>query len=504
MKSAMKLAALIASVMVNFAHADSELKIQSDLMIHPDQLASFFDIATGNIGARSSWEWPAMTFSKPYKTSWTQVVAKGPFDVSFATADLKKQEVGFELNWAEPVVNVGRFEIHDTISRNVGGANIIINLDGSCSNMVVRMPAGGWKVKGTMKWNWTTQGLQVGWKDFQFSAASNAAAQVDLGQCDGANGLNQALHDAIETVSRDQAWMQDVLRDGVLDWVESSLMKLQVEMLKARDFELRPGLHMLWQPAELTDGGNGTMRVSGNMVFNKQSTTVYTETLSRSYDVPSLAGVKESGFVLPKSTLPTLVNFLFRTGDLTQRVASTQIESFTSLMQSRFMQFFVWPDLMSFPATTQFWFDVTSSQAPKLTNGRMLGQGGLQYDIAAPVLVRQWAPANNQYLQYADFRSPMNGTLTATVADGKVNLQLDPGQMDVSAQFRPEYAAYRQVNTWIATSLLGSRVSSYLQSTPFSMKVPEWAVAEGVNVALRDLQAWKYSFRIPLEFKKSK
>ena len=30
------------------AHANDEIKVQGDLMIHPDQISKFFDIATAN------------------------------------------------------------------------------------------------------------------------------------------------------------------------------------------------------------------------------------------------------------------------------------------------------------------------------------------------------------------------------------------------------------------------------------------------------------------------
>lgn len=481
--------------------ASSELKVQSDLVVHPGQIAKFFEIATAKISGSENWNWPQLSFQKPYKTQWNGVVANGPFAIQFDTADLKNQEVGFELAWANPSVDIGRFEIHDTIVRNINGATFIIHLDGSCDNMRLRMPAGDWRIKGKLKWTWTAQGMQVSWKDFQFAMAGNAA-NVDLGQCQGPNGLHQELRNAIETVTRDNAWMQDVLRDGVLDWVAGSMDKLEAELLKTRIVELRPGLNMQWRPTDMNDGGEGVLRIAGHLVFAKETAQAQPEeVLARSYDVPSLSGVKESGFILPRSTLQTVINFMYKHGELGYRVNSSTVDAFVSLMKNRFLQFFIWPDLMSFAADTQFYFDLRTEKAPRLSQPQTLADGGLQYTVESPLLVSQWAPAGNKYLPYMDFRTPMTGTLSAQIKDGSFNLQLQPGTLQVTNTARQEFSVIRWVSDWIATSLLGSSVADYLSTTPMSMEMKDWELGDGLNLGIRDVQIWKYSFRVPLDFK---
>lgn len=485
-----------------FAHAASELKVQGDLMVHPDQVAKFFDIASAKIQSSAQWDWPSLNFAKPYKTAWSGVAAKGPFNVKFDTVNLKNQEVGFELDWNDPLVTVNRFEIHDVVSRQVGGVNLIINLDGVCSNMAVRVPAGAWKVKGNVKWVWGASGIQVSWKDFTFAMNGQAQTSVDLGQCQGAGALQQELKKAIDVVSRDQAWMQDVLRDGLLDWVAGSMGSLQTELLKTRDVNIKEGITLSWVPSGILDAGQGRMRIPGQMVVSKTSATNSSLTIERGYDVPSLASVNESGFILPRGTIPRVVEFMQRNGELGYRAQSKDIDSFVSLMHSRFMQFFVWPDLMSFPSSTNFYFDLSSQKAPAFANGVMLQGGGIRYDVSAPLVVNQWAPYGNKYVPYVDFSAPLNGTLSAKIADGKFTMQLKPTSLNVSASFRREYSLLRQVTAWIATSLLGSRVSGYLEDKPVSFDVPAWELGEGgMSITMRDIQLWKYSTRIPLEFK---
>ena len=492
-------ATMVLAMSVN-AHADSaQLKIDGDLMVHPKQVAGFFEIAAGKIGASPSWDWPSLNFTRPYRTSWSAVQARGPFNVRFSTANLDKQEVGFELDWNDPLVHVGHFEIHDTIVRDVGGARIIIVLDGTCSNMQVRIPNGQWKVRGTLKWNWTPSGLQVNWQDFAF-ASSGAPTAVDLGHCTGPAGLNEALRDAIHTASRDNAWMQDILRDGVLDWVEGSLGSLQQELMKTREVNLRPGLVLTWQPNDMGDSGNGLIRIGGQMILSKQNRPASEETLHRTYTAATLAGAQESGFVLPKDTLPKMIGFLQANGELGYRAESKEISAFQGLMKSRFLQFFVWPDLLKFAKTTQFYFDVSAEKVPSLTNGRA-GTHGVVYDVQAPLLVKQWAPTATAYVPYVDFRSPMTGQMSAHLENGELKLQVYTNKLNVSSQFRTEFSKFRKVTTRISNSLLGSRVADYLNSKPLSLKVPDWTLGDGLSLGMKDLKLQSDSFVIPLEFK---
>jgi hypothetical protein len=120
------------------------------------------------------------------------------------------------------------------------------------------------------------------------------------------------------------------------------------------------------------------------------------------------------------------------------------------------------------------------------------------------LLVNQWAPATNKYLPYVDFQSPMQGSVSAKIQNGKLKVQLQPGTLKVTSTFRNEFSKFRRVKAWIANSVLGSRVASYLASQPFEVEVPQWEIGEGVHLNMRDVQVWKQSFRIPLEFKNSK
>jgi hypothetical protein len=295
-----------------------------------------------------------------------------------------------------------------------------------------------------------------------------------------------------------------VLKQGIVDWGQTMTSKLQEQLLAPQTVALSENLGLEWVPQDLTLMAGGLLHVPGQFRLLRQNSSVKPTALERTYDDSTLAAVKESGFILPSDTLPKLIQYLYQTGDLRYRVNSASVSSFTSLMGSRFFQFFIWPDLMNFSSRTSFWFDISSEAAPKLANGEMNPGGGIAYRVSAPLLVNQWAPGEGQYVPYLDFRAPMTGELNAKIDDGKLSIQLSPNDLNVSAVYRPEYQKIRRIdNNWIATGILGSNVQSYLQSQAFQFTLPSWDLGQGMTLGMRDLQIWHQSFRIPLQLTSS-
>lgn len=492
---------LLTSLLTLRVHAeDAALKIDGDLMIHPDQVADFFTIGADQISSSSVWNWQSLQFTKPYKTSWSNVQAHGPFNIQFDTTGLINQEIGFSMSWADPALSVGTFEIHDTITRNEG-ATIIVHLDGTCTNMQLHMPGGQWVVKGKMRWDFTTKAFVATWENFNFSMNTSSVPQVNLGQCQGQPNLIKALQDTVTKVTSDQAWLQDVLKQGILDWMQNTLGSLQAQLLVQRDVQIKEKIKVSWIPQELTTLSGGLLRVAGNFVLSKPGATLGSATLARDYDPRILTAVLESGFVMPKNSLQSILNYMYSNGELQYRLQSSGIPAFQSLMNSRFFQFFIWPDLMNFATSTGFYFDLASERVPQVSNGQMLDSGGSVYDFTMPMVAHQWAPdSKGNYLPYVDFTTPVTGQLSAQISDGTLSLQLKSNDLQLVDVFRSEFAKTRDENNWIATSILGSNVKDYLNQTPFNVAVPSWQVGSQLSLALRDLQAWTKTFRIPIQF----
>ena len=158
---------------------------------------------------------------------------------------------------------------------------------------------------------------------------------------------------------------------------------------------------------------------------------------------------------------------------------------------------------MNFSKSTQFWFDVTSEQAPKLDSPRMQSQG-LTYQFQAPLIVHQWAPTATKYLPYVDFRSQLNGALSTKIEKGAMKLRLEPGRLQIRSNFRSEFSIIRRIRSWISTSILSSRVAEYLREKDFQVEVPAWEIGEDMTLGMSHLKVSGQSLRVLLDFKSNK
>ena len=484
----------------------STMKIQSDLVMHPNQLSDLLSLESDKINKSSVWNWPELRFEKPYKTFWSTVQAQGPYTLKFQTDKLNAQEVSFELDWPQPSVVAAQFQVQDTIVRDVGGATVIVKLDGVCKDLAWKVANGAWKVKGTMIWTWNGSSPVVQWKSFSLVMNGETLPEIRVASCEGPENMADILKEAVEGASRDAGWLENTLKEGMLAWVENSLIKLRTELLKPRDMKLTENLNARWEPDTIAGLANGVVRVPGHVVLRKESGNHNPEPVMRTHTDADFAALTESGFILPRNTVEKVAEFAQTLNELRTRVPSKDVPAFVELMNNSFYQFWVWGDLQWFPKNTLFYFDLSSEKMPNITNGKSLTTKGtgVSYDVAAPIVINQWAPAKGQYIPYLDFRSQAKGQLRAQIKGQRFEVQFYPNTMPMTYKYRKEYMnKVRQPNDYINIGTIESRAQSYLQKKFFGVELPLWVVGEGSIMRISDVQVWKQSLRLPLVFESS-
>jgi len=489
----------------SFAQTAS-MKINSDLVLHPSQIANVFLITADKLNKSAKWDWPEMQFQKPYKTWWNTVQAKGPFTLNVRTDKLNAQEMSFELYWQEPVVSVGEFVVKDTIVKNLGGVLVHINVEGRCNGMDWKAVNGLWKIRGRMSWGIVNQELVVAWKEFEFVGNPSAPQPVtNMGECFGPPEIQEALRANVQSVTKDQAAMQDLMRRGILAWMNNSLHNLKMEVMKTRSGMLKPGLELLWQPQFMVMMPGGMIRIPGYLNLKRDGINAFPAVIDRTLPEQDYSTVTESAFILPQTVLEHIASFTYTTGDLGKRYKSTEIKGFVDLMNNRFNQSVVWPDLQKFATNTLFYFDLMAEGVPQLSNqraGAANSGGGILYDVKAPILINDLAPAKDKYLNYVDFRSTVNGSLRVGVKSQQLTMTTAASSVPLTAKFRPEYQTYRAVDKNIDTSRLGTAGRDFINGKTFTVPLPQWKMGETINMVYGDLKIFKSSVILPLTFQK--
>jgi hypothetical protein len=483
----------------------STLKINGDLMIHPSQVSEVFAIASDQVNKSSYWHWPELNFQQPYKTGWSNVQAHGPFALRINADGMNTQEVSFEFEWKDPSITVGQFSINDTIVRDIGGVQAVIHLVGGCSNMKWTAPGAQWKARGRVAWAVTNNQLQVQWRDFYFTIhSSTPAAAIDLGQCQGPPEIQDALMDSVRQATSNQSVMEDLLRRGILTFMNESLGNLRNELLKERMAVIGQNFELHWEPQFMISLPGGLLRIPGYVWLKKAGIQLLPAVVDRTLSEQEFPAVPESGFILPYTTMNAVAAFAHNAGDLRRRFKSTEIEGFTDLMYNWFAKIFVWPDLNNFSASDLFYFDLSSTGAPKLANPRNASDGGgVIYDAMGPALINMWAPAGSMYLNYVDFKGTVNGRFRTGVKSQQLVMGVSVDQLPLTYQYRFEYQVFRDVwNERIDATRLGRAATDFLNGKTFSVDLPKWDFGSNMSLIYGDPKMFKQGVLLPLSFQK--
>lgn len=484
------------------------LKINSDMIVHPDQIANVFMINADKINKSATWDWPEMQFTAPYKTNWTQVQAKGPFQLNVHTELLNSRELSFEFYWQNPVITVGQFNIKDRVVKEVNGVTVIVNVEGSCNGINWTSNNGLWKIRGKLQWGIAAQHIQVQWRSFEFVSNASAPTPVtQYGACVGPDVIQQTLRENVDSVVGDQGKMQSLLQSAILNWMNRSLQSLSEEVLKTRVSMMRPGLEIEWDPQFMITLPEGLIRVPGYMTLKKAGLNAFPAVIDRTLSDVDFNTVAESGFILPKNAMEHVAVFLHNAGELTKRYKSTEVKGFMDLFRSEFNSGVVWPDLLNFSQSTVFWFDLATDGNPVLSNPRngTTSVGGVVYDVKTPLVIYDWAPYRSVYYPYVDLRSNVTGTFRAAVSTGSsqnLMLQAAASQMPLTRQFRSEFKAKRKVDEKMDLNRLSTAARDFINNKVTNVAMPKWEFGPDLKARYGNLRLYKESLMLPVSFVK--
>lgn len=382
---------------------------------------------------------------------------------------------------------------------------VIINLDGHCRDLNWKVNQGLYKVRGRLAWGIVNQEIVVQWKDFEFVSNPEAGAAVtSLGECVGPQEIQAALRENIAAVTKERAIMEEMIRRGMLSWMNKALADLRVQLMQVRTDTMKEGLTVTWETSVIVTLPGGLMRVPGYVYFRKQGASQFPMVIDRSLHEADYQTVTQSGFIMPKTTFESLSAFLFTIGEMGKRYPSNEIKGFVDLMNNPTNQSYVWPDLQKFRSSTLFYFDLQATAAPALSgiaNGTAQNGGGVAFVAKVPLLINQLAPAGGQYLPYVDFTSTVDGIFRASVKSQQLVMQLQTAKVPLNAKFRPEYKSYRSVNEKIDTSRLGTAGKDFINGKTYNMDLPKWNLGPAMNMEYGDLRLFKESIILPLNIK---
>lgn len=197
----------------------------------------------------------------------------------------------------------------------------------------------------------------------------------------------------------------------------------------------------------------------------------------------------------PEKLLEVWVRCLHEQGLLTRYDRGQDIAGFRQLLNSRFLQFFVWSDLMRFPKSTAFQFQSFSNGPFRLE--ALPAAGGVSYALQTQIVSHLSHPVNERWHPYMTFWSPVTAAIQLKVADSKLKIGM-LGTPRTHLQYRYDVPEARGL---VSVGLVESQVKDYLKGQSFEVELPQIQF-EGVTLKASGIERSGSALRFKLDLKR--
>jgi hypothetical protein len=382
----------------------------------------------------------------------------------------------------QALLTIGDVNVDHVIEREVGGIVGRFRLQASCKNVQLQMKAGegDFAVILTPTVNSSTAGSEIqsvrlGWKPDAWVVASM--------QCSGAEGFDTILRAEIQKMAQDSNAFVSPHLAFIKNSVQEELNKITFDFSKEKKVIMsRPDLQVSMTVDQLQDLGSAGAKVRGHFLVDFLKAPDE-ELKELNLEGEGVANGSLASLRLPKEFLKEAIKRAYAPNTWMYQITSDKISGFSSLMQSRFTQFFVWPELMSYPKNSIFRFDVYSNKALNIS-----GQG-MNYNVAGTIYTQMQSPQkiyNGKLAPFMDFTVPLQTPITVDVSNSVLTAKLGGASMKLNAQWNKDYLKNtRGVSQYFSANIIKSRIIDAIAGKTITTALPKIPISEGLSLTIK-------------------
>jgi hypothetical protein len=390
--------------------------------------------------------------------------------------DNAKLELDLKSSNLQAVLNIDEISVDQTVDKTVNGITGHFHIQAQCNNvqLTLKKDQGLFEVimapaVGSTQIRTVVQDVNVSWN----------ADSWDVGtlNCTGAQGFDDVVRAQVQAIASDSEKFITPQKDLLKQKVQDYLSSWQVDLSTAKQLVTsRSDIQTKFTIEDLKAEGDSGARLTGHVeiTFLKSSSNAQTVlTLTAPMAMPSSSTTAQ--LHLPADFARAVAAQSFSANSWTQRYTSAQIPGFSSLMSSRFIQFFVWPELMEYPKSSTFIFDLYSTKDVKLTGS------GMSYSVNAPLSAIMYAPQSNKYVSFMNFSIPLTTKMNISVSNSKATSSFSSSSVGLSASwakgYNPSYSRF-------SSSTIQSKIYSAIEGQSYSFTLPSIPVADGISLLI--------------------
>lgn len=380
----------------------------------------------------------------------------------------------------EAAFHIGAVSIDQWVERDIGGIIGRFRIQARCENVHLRMQPG--KAVFALKLSPVFASGKVSARvdDMELAWAADGWSVNEM-SCTGAAGFEDVIRDEILKLTGDSSFMNNY-KTAMMAYIQNLVSERSFDFSQPRVLAgLRPDIHASFQVTDFVGQEDGLfLRGRVRVVFDKGSSRdrVFLKLTGQGLSAGSQAGPL---IRVPEDFVTALATRGFEPGSWLKRMSSKDIPGFSSLMQSRFSQFFVWRELMRYPKSSRFIFDVVSSQKLSITGK------DLRYKIKTSLSAQMYAPRGGNHVPFMDFGIPLTSDVGFSIQDGKVTAKFSKADLDLKATWEPSYVEkYRPYRTFSKDTIV-KKIKAGIEGGQMSWLLPEIPLSE--NLLLKIVKA---------------
>jgi len=398
-------------------------------------------------------------------------------NLDLRAAEVSQQHTQLESDFLSVEVTTESFHFQKDIEKVIGGVVVRTHLEANCQPITIRQT----QASALSSWSWIIQENRIGaeLKDLQINWPQGSW-QISPIQCEGPRGFADLIQNEIQSQLADPKKIENEVKSHLQTTVNQQLQQvidhwrsLQWIYSKA---DRRIGFELTGVEALSEQGMLFYILIhiqGAGMSVTPHHLEISDETLSQVGAAPSL--------ILSQDVFLALARVASQWARWD--VELQDIPAFKSLMHSRFLQFFVWPDLMKYPKDSPFHMTVQAAQKPDIQ-----WQGGSQFHVNA--LINSWirSERDGKTWDYLFLQTSVSSVADLQVQDSQLQVNFSDLDMQSEYSFFPQYRIEFDPRKRIAKSKIMKALKSspHLQSA--SLEIPHIQVTESQAIQAQGLR----------------
>lgn len=408
-----------------------------------------------------------MQILSPYKSSIENM------DVMLSATHqlLVSQEIGklsYVVNVSRVQLNTGKVATNDVIQQVVGGSTFNIRINASCSSMHVESKDAALKLNVDVEAVADGGHIQLKLKNFEI--LGEAQWTVSSQGCEGPVGYQEQVEKAVANFLQNRESLKKVLSERLQSSLNGLGQSMSEKLLKVKSVALMDGVRFILKPQGV-DADGGSLMLFGEVETVMDSAKNIDHFISAPISKTELAQVQKSGLIISQSYIKEVFKHLFEEGHLKYKFSSSGIQALKNFMNNRFMQFFLWPDLLKFAKGAEFLFKASSQGAPDV-NYIQSSKGYAWYNLKNLVGVDMMAPQGAGHIPYVNFQANVDVNSWMTVANNRMYVGFSQPASNLSALWDSNYLQNFKPKKSVNTSMINGALKKAVKDYRFDISLP--------------------------------